>query len=92
MMNVRPKKSLGQHFLTDANIARKIVSAIPGEPKTLLEIGPGTGMLTKIILESNNFEPIFIETDRESVLSSTLVPASLVLKKKYYTGIFCRLI
>ena len=67
MMNVRPKKSLGQHFLTDSNIARKIVSAIPAEPKTLLEIGPGTGMLTKIILESNSFEPIFIETDRESV-------------------------
>lgn len=67
MMNVRPKKSLGQHFLTDGNIARKIVAAIPGEPKTLLEIGPGTGMLTRIILESNNFEPIFIETDQESV-------------------------
>ena len=66
-MHVRPKKSLGQHFLTDGNIARKIVSAIPGEPKTLLEIGPGTGMLTRIILESNNFEPIFIETDQESV-------------------------
>ncbi|NQT78172.1 MAG: 16S rRNA (adenine(1518)-N(6)/adenine(1519)-N(6))-dimethyltransferase RsmA [Bacteroidetes bacterium] len=66
-MHVRPKKSLGQHFLTDGNIARKIVSAIPAEPKTLLEIGPGTGMLTKIILESNIFEPVFIETDLESV-------------------------
>jgi len=66
-MHVRPKKSLGQHFLTDGNIARKIISAIPGEPGILLEIGPGTGVLTEIILENKNFDPLFIETDQEAV-------------------------
>ena len=47
---VRPKKHLGQHFLRDENIARKIVGCLnPGIPLTL-EIGPGTGVLTKYLL------------------------------------------
>jgi 16S rRNA (adenine1518-N6/adenine1519-N6)-dimethyltransferase len=46
--HIRPKKSLGQHFLHDENIARKIVAAIrPGQTDVMLEIGPGEGMLTK---------------------------------------------
>lgn len=64
---VLPKKSLGQHFLTDKNIARKIISAIPRSPSLLLEIGPGTGVLTQYILELEETEPVFIETDREAV-------------------------
>lgn len=66
-MNVRPKKSLGQHFLTDKNVATKIIAALPESPRTLLEIGPGTGVLSKIILEDTDLNPIFIETDGESV-------------------------
>ncbi|MCK4569653.1 MAG: 16S rRNA (adenine(1518)-N(6)/adenine(1519)-N(6))-dimethyltransferase RsmA [Bacteroidales bacterium] len=66
-MHVRPKKSLGQHFLTDHNIAEKIVSALPDAPAILLEIGPGTGILTKYILEKQGIKPLFIETDREAV-------------------------
>ncbi|MBE9484389.1 MAG: 16S rRNA (adenine(1518)-N(6)/adenine(1519)-N(6))-dimethyltransferase RsmA [Bacteroidetes bacterium] len=66
-MFVSPKKSLGQHFLIDRNIAEKIVSSLPATPARILEIGPGTGILTKYILENPAFEPMFIETDREAV-------------------------
>ncbi len=64
---VLPKKSLGQHFLTDHNIALKIVGSLPASPSALLEIGPGTGMLSRYLLEREHFEPVFIETDREAV-------------------------
>jgi 16S rRNA (adenine1518-N6/adenine1519-N6)-dimethyltransferase len=64
---VRPKKSLGQHFLQDENMARKIVACLdPGIP-CVLEIGPGTGVLTKYILQNPAFDLHLIEIDRESV-------------------------
>ena len=66
-MSVHPKKSLGQHFLTDHNIAEKIVSALHDQPRTVLEIGPGTGILTNLLLQKKELECIFIETDREAV-------------------------
>ena len=47
---VRPKKSLGQHFLRDENIARKIVGYINPAFPLVLEIGPGTGILSKYLL------------------------------------------
>lgn len=48
----RTKKSLGQHFLTDGNIIRKIVDAIPAKPDDLVvEIGPGSGAVTEILLK-----------------------------------------
>ena len=51
-MSVRPKKSLGQHFLRDENIARKIVDSLDLPDKfPVLEIGPGMGVLTKYTLE-----------------------------------------
>ncbi len=47
---LRPKKSLGQHFLRDGNITRKIIGAINPQPDDLLlEIGPGEGALTKLL-------------------------------------------
>lgn len=50
MHTPRPKKSLGQHFLHDKNILRKIAAAIaPLEDETLVEIGPGTGALTELL-------------------------------------------
>lgn len=64
---IRAKKSLGQHFLNDENIARKIIAALPAHPRHLIEIGPGTGMLTKFILREKRWEPRFIETDIEAV-------------------------
>lgn len=66
-MTVRPKKSLGQHFLSDHNIAQKIIAALPDGPANLMEIGPGTGVLTRYILDLPGMEPIFVETDQEAV-------------------------
>ncbi len=70
MSPVKPKKHLGQHFLKDRNIARKIVAALPEAALEgrILEIGPGTGILTDILTEKSPEELILIEVDRESVL------------------------
>lgn len=66
MQRVTAKKGLGQHFLNDKNIARKIVDSIlPENYSTLIEIGPGTGVLTQYLLEYNNFKAI--ELDKESI-------------------------
>ena len=66
---VRPKKSLGQHFLHDNYIAGQIVEALAlglSRP-SVLEIGPGMGMLTKILIKRDNIDLKVIEIDRESV-------------------------
>ena len=66
MTFVRPKKHLGQHFLADENIARKIVNSLTSA-KNVLEIGPGMGVLTKHLLEIPSINLFLIEIDRESV-------------------------
>jgi 16S rRNA (adenine1518-N6/adenine1519-N6)-dimethyltransferase len=63
---VKPKKHLGQHFLTDPDIARRIVDALAaGEEDTVMEIGPGTGVLTSLLLE-RDLRLVPVEIDRES--------------------------
>ncbi len=64
---VQPKKHLGQHFLRDENIARKIVGMINPDVPVLLEIGPGTGVLTKYILDLPGMDPWFMDVDSESI-------------------------
>jgi 16S rRNA (adenine1518-N6/adenine1519-N6)-dimethyltransferase len=64
---VRPKKSLGQHFLKDDNIARKIVDSLQLTEGAVLEIGPGMGVLTKFLLELPGKECYFMDTDRDSI-------------------------
>lgn len=66
MYDVRPKKHLGQHFLKDVNIARKIVLSLH-DNYNVLEIGPGTGILTKYLLETPQINLKLIEVDKESV-------------------------
>ena len=62
------KKSLGQHFLKDENICRKIMSALQEKPFTqLLEVGPGGGALTKYILQLENIDFKAVELDDEKV-------------------------
>ena len=61
---IKPKKSLGQNFLIDQNILKKIVSLIKIEDKFVLEIGPGTGNLTSRILENNPKKLIVVEKDK----------------------------
>ncbi len=68
MIPVKPKKSLGQHFLTDKNIARKIVNSLTGQHYVrILEVGPGMGVLTEILLELPEKEMLFVEIDQYSV-------------------------
>lgn len=67
------KKSLGQHFLKDENICRKIVNALKQEPFTnLLEVGPGGGAITKYILQlpGINFKAIEIDEDKVAFLKT----------------------
>lgn len=66
MSGVQPKKWLGQHFLTDEHTASNIAALIPHDAKYVLEIGPGTGVLTKYLIKNNNFSYKVIEIDRES--------------------------
>jgi 16S rRNA (adenine1518-N6/adenine1519-N6)-dimethyltransferase len=62
------KKSLGQHFLRDENICRKIVSALQEHPfQQLLEVGPGAGAITKYILEIPGINFKAVELDQEKV-------------------------
>jgi len=67
---VRPKKFLGQHFLKDQNIAAKIVEALTlsRDKNFVLEIGPGTGVLTKILIQRPEVDLHLAEIDRESVV------------------------
>uniref|UniRef100_UPI0032168CDD 16S rRNA (adenine(1518)-N(6)/adenine(1519)-N(6))- dimethyltransferase RsmA n=1 Tax=uncultured Draconibacterium sp. TaxID=1573823 RepID=UPI0032168CDD len=67
MSIVRPKKNLGQHFLTDQNIARKIVDSLGTNVPDVLEIGPGMGVLTNYLLERSELNIHVVEIDRESV-------------------------
>ena len=66
MQHVRPKKALGQHFLTDQHIAQAIVDALRG-PGPVLEVGPGTGVLTQYLLRRPELQLKVVELDRESV-------------------------
>lgn len=53
MKQVRPKKNLGQHFLTDLNIAKRIADTVDACPDIpVLEIGPGMGVLTQYLGET----------------------------------------
>lgn len=67
--SVRPKKSLGQHFLKDQNIARKIVDslAFTSAPNNVLEIGPGMGVLTQYMVTKPDWRLKVVEIDRDSV-------------------------
>ena len=68
-MEVRAKKALGQHFLTDQRIAQDIVAAleVQEKPFPVLEIGPGMGVLTQYLLQREDIALKCIEIDGESV-------------------------
>ena len=65
---IRPKKKLGQHFLVDQEIAIRIVDALElSSHSALLEIGPGTGVLTQYLIRKEFKDFKMVELDRESV-------------------------
>lgn len=67
MQKVKPKKALGQHFLTDLSVARRIAETLndyKGQP--VIEVGPGMGVLTQFLLEIGH-DVIVAEIDTESV-------------------------
>ena len=73
-MFIRPKKSLGQNFLTDRYVLEQIVNTVEVTNKEVLEIGPGSGNLTTFILKKNPKKVYTIEKDDE---------LSLLLKDKF---------
>lgn len=68
-MEVRAKKALGQHFLTDKSIAMSIVKALGADSpvRDVLEIGPGMGVLTQYLLKREDIDLRAVEIDDESV-------------------------
>lgn len=88
-MSVRAKKHLGQHFLTDENIAKNIVDALSLENYSkVLEVGPGMGVLTKYLLDKK--AEIFVaEIDRESI--DYLKNHYPKLEDQHFTGDFLKI-
>ena len=68
MSLVRAKKHLGQHFLTDKKIAAKIVDGLvhTDQYRQVLEVGPGMGILSDILLAREDLETFMIDIDVES--------------------------
>lgn len=98
---VRAKKHLGQHFLNDTGIARKIVGSLAtNQYKDVLEVGPGMGVLTHFLIQIPNINLKVIEIDKESVLflnekyeglKGSVINADFLKANLagYYNGPFC---
>lgn len=67
--DIKAKKHLGQHFLTDLSIAQQITNGLTlfGGYKYVIEIGPGMGILTQFLIENNHFELFPIDIDFDSI-------------------------
>ncbi len=87
---VKAKKALGQHFLADPNIAFKIANSLKASTgfNYVLEIGPGTGILTLFLLEKKELQYYGIELDRDSV--KYLVESYPDLKDRIIHGDFLK--
>lgn len=91
MQPVRAKKHLGQHFLKDLSIAEDIVNSLVQTDKydTVLEIGPGMGVLTQFLIQQKNYTTFPIDVDRESI--AFLVEKFPVLKGNIIYGDFLKI-
>lgn len=69
MQKVIAKKHLGQHFLTDLEIAKDIVDALTltTNYNTVLEVGPGMGVLTQFLIENSTYKTFPVDIDKESI-------------------------
>ena len=100
MFQVRAKKSLGQHFLKETEIARRIAATLDEFPSLpVLEVGPGTGMLTQFLLQRER-DLTVVEIDRESIaylnehfpaLKGRIIEEDFLRMdlSKLYSGNFC---
>ena len=89
MKQVRPKKNLGQHFLTDLSIAKRIADTVDACPDIpVLEVGPGMGVMTQYLVEKPRPFKV-VEIDRESVeyLKQTLFKEELSANGQQSTSI-----
>jgi 16S rRNA (adenine1518-N6/adenine1519-N6)-dimethyltransferase len=92
------KKSLGQHFLHDENICRKIIAELQQHPLfQLLEVGPGAGALTKYLLQIENIDFKAVEIDKEKIqfllnkfpsISNKLIENDFLEMEKPFEGKF----
>ena len=69
--DVRAKKHLGQHFLRDETVARNIVEGLTSTDIPILEIGPGTGVLTKYLVDKPDFYAAELDTESVEYLRET---------------------
>jgi 16S rRNA (adenine1518-N6/adenine1519-N6)-dimethyltransferase len=97
---VKPKKSLGQHFLIQPSIAQKIVHLIPSSPQHLIiEIGPGKGILTQFLIqlpnsilaididpESTDYLKKFFHSDNLTILTQDILTYSFPQNKIFLIG------
>ncbi|MEA4904425.1 MAG: 16S rRNA (adenine(1518)-N(6)/adenine(1519)-N(6))-dimethyltransferase RsmA [Petrimonas sp.] len=100
MISVKPKKNLGQHFLKDPAIASRIADTLDAfAPLPILEVGPGTGMLTQFLLSKGRILTV-VEIDRESIaylkehfpsLNGSILQQNFLTMNfaEYYDGPFC---
>ena len=88
MQKVKAKKHLGQHFLKDLEIAKRIVDSLSltSQYKKVMEVGPGMGVLTQYLIENKNYQTFAVEVDRESI--GFLVDKFPVLKGNIIYGDF----
>lgn len=84
---VKPKKFLGQHFLHDKNIARKITEILK-PAATIIEVGAGTGALSGYLYNRYGEKVIFVDIDEESInylKENIKIPPSQLLQKDFLT-------
>jgi 16S rRNA (adenine1518-N6/adenine1519-N6)-dimethyltransferase len=89
--DVKAKKQLGQHFLKDEQIAASIVDSLTlhHNYKSVLEVGPGMGVLTQFLIQNKAYETRIIDIDNESILY--LQKRFPELKNKIISGDFLHL-
>lgn len=94
MKQVRPKKNLGQHFLTDLSIAKRIADTVdePYHELPVLEVGPGMGVMTQYLVEKPRQLKV-VEIDKESVayLKQTLFQDAMKQADTIIEGDFLRM-
>jgi len=88
LQKVKAKKHLGQHFLKDLEIAKRIVDSLSltSQYKKVMEVGPGMGVLTQYLVENKNYQTFAVEVDRESI--GFLVDKFPILKGNIIYGDF----